>query len=380
MTIVNKPLNAKIKRLLAAQKDRSMTYIAAFRCQDGVVMCADTLQTEGDYKNYVEKLSIVEDRLYPLAIGGAGLGDLIDCVTNEVIERVKVERPKTKKELKTLLVASLAKVYKDDLPVLVVPRQLRSPEYLVAAKTDEGFVIFYIKGRRVLAETERAIVGYGTKNNVELLKRLHRSSLPIQQAVMLGVYLTSQSKKIDEGVGGDTRIAFVLDRGAFMEYPPYVANSEARVAEFLKMTDELFLSSVDSSIPPSAFPQVLEKFGRDVAQLRQKYLNQSASISFGRTLTEPMYAGEPYAKIFPGAVVEFGTGGINTRETTPEEKERNRMMWEAAKDGNNRLALAQFNALIEGKEILYIGKEPMQVRGTAGLVSSPEESASESGR
>jgi 20S proteasome alpha/beta subunit len=351
-----------------------MTYIAAFRCKDGIVMCADTLQTEGDYKNYVEKLSIVEDRLYPLAIGGAGLGDLIDCVTNEVIDRVKVERPKTKKELKTLLVDSLAKVYKDDLPILVVPRQLRSPEYLVAAKTDEGFVIFYIKGRRVLGETERAIVGYGTKNNIELLKRLHRSSLPIQQAIMLGVYLTSQSKKIDEGVGGDTRIAFVLDRGAFMEYPPYVANSEARVAEFLKLTDELFLSSVDSSIPPSEFPRVIEKFGRDVAELRQKYLNQSATISFSRTLTEPMYAGEPYSKIFPGAVVEFGTGGLNTREITAEEKERNKMMWEAAKEGNNRLALAQFSELIKDKQILYIGEETIQVRGTAGLVVASEES------
>jgi len=97
-------------------------------------------------------------------------------------------------------------------------------------------------------------------------------------------------------------------------------------------------------------------------------------------MTEPMYSGEPYAKVFPGAVVEFGTGGLNTRDTTEEEKERNRMMWEAAKDGNNRNALAQFNALIEGKEILYIGEEPMQVRGTAGLVVSSEESGPESGR
>ena len=87
-----------------------------------------------------------------------------------------------------------------------------------------------------------------------------------------------------------------------------------------------------------------------------------------------MYAGEPYSKIFPGAVVEFGTGGLNTREITAEEKERNKMMWEAAKEGNNRLALAQFSELIKDKQILYIGEETIQVRGTAGLVVASEES------
>jgi 20S proteasome alpha/beta subunit len=369
MTIVNRPLTQTLKKLLAAQKDRRMTYIAAFRCKDGIVMCSDTQETEGDFKNYVEKLAIVEDRSYPLAVGGAGLGDLVDCVTDEIIERVKVNRPATKQELKTLINDSLKKVYEVDLPALVVPKQLRSPQYLVGAKTSEGFVIFYIKGRKVLGETEKAIVGYGTKYNVELLKRLHRPSLPMQQAVMLGIYLTSQSKKMDDGVGGDTRVVVVRDNGAWKDHPPYIANSEARVAEFLTLIDDLFLSSIDVSIPPSTFPTILEKFGSDVSALRKKYLDQTTSISMSRLFSEPMFPGEPYAKIFPDAVVEFGTRGLNTRETTPEEKERNRMMWEAAKDGNNRLALARFNALIKDKQILYIGEEEIQVRGTAGLVA-----------
>jgi hypothetical protein len=29
-----------------------MTYISSFRCDSGLVMCADTLETEGEYKNY----------------------------------------------------------------------------------------------------------------------------------------------------------------------------------------------------------------------------------------------------------------------------------------------------------------------------------------
>ena len=193
---------------------------------------------------------------------------------------------------------------------------------------------------------------------------------------MLAIYLVSQAKKYAEGVGGATSVVVVRDNGAYFDYPPYVENSEKRVEEFLKLTDSLFLASVDGSIPPSIFPSILEKFGSDVSDLRKKYLDQSASITFGRLFSDPMFPGEPYAKLFPGAVIEFGTRGINTRETTPEENERNRMMWEAAKEGNNRLALAQFNELIKDKQIEYAGEESIQVRGTAGLVAASEDSES----
>ena len=80
-----------------------MTYIAAFGCKDGIVMCADTEESVEGIKNYVEKLSIVEDSSYPLAVGGAGFGSLIDCLIDEIIERATKERPSTKKISKKLI-------------------------------------------------------------------------------------------------------------------------------------------------------------------------------------------------------------------------------------------------------------------------------------
>lgn len=361
--------------MLAAGGDRRMTYINAFRCRDGVVMSADTEESWADYKNYVEKLSIIEDRSYPLAIGGAGIADLIEPMVQEVLEKASERKPSTANELAALLKEAIEVVYNLDLPWLAVKKQERTPEFLIAAKpAGEGPCIFRIKGRRLFRVRDLHIIGYGNPVNFALMKRMFRDNLPMQQAVMLAVYLVSQSKKLDDGVGGDTSVVVVRDNGAWFDYPPYISNSEGRIAEFLKLTDDLFLSSVDISIPPSTFPEVLKKLASDVAELRQKYLNQTASISLSRTLTEPMYAGEPYAKIFPGAVVEFGTRGINARETTPEETERNRMMWEAAKDGNNRLALAQFNELIRDKPVEYLGEETVQVKGSAGLIADKEES------
>jgi 20S proteasome alpha/beta subunit len=351
-----------------------MTYIAAFHCREGIVMCADSQQTEGDYKNYVEKLAVVEDHSYPLAIGGAGVGDLIDCVMDEIIERSKTERPKTKQELKRLINDSLKNVYAEDLPALVVTRQHRSPQYLIGAKTDEGFVIFYVQGKRVLGETEKAIVGYGTKYNVELLKRLYRPSLPMQQAVMLGIYLTLQSKKTDDGVGGETGVVVIRDNGAWKECTEYVANAEKRVQDFTRLTDDLFLSAIDSSIPPSRFPTTLEQFKENVAQLREKYLRETAELALRLTLTDRVFRGFPYPWLFAGARIAVGFGPVTVTEETAEDRRLRQEAFQIAQRGYNQLEKAKFSKLIDGRPPLYTGTEKVQVRGAAGPIPDSDNS------
>jgi 20S proteasome alpha/beta subunit len=279
-----------------------MSYIAAYHCQTGIVMCADTQETVGEHKNYVEKLSIVEDQLYPLAIGGAGFGPLIDTAMQEITDRAKESKPKTRPELRILLKSCLCEVFEKDLPTLVAPKRLHSPEFLVAAKpTEEDFCIFFARGRRVLEEPRTAIIGYGTSYNAELLKRLHCETLSMQQAVMLGVYLVSQSKKLDDGVGGETRVALVVENGAWIDDAEYIANSEQRVQDFLKVIDELFFSCIDMSIPPKQMPEKLTQFTGKVSQLRDSYLKYSAARTLHRTFNEPGYRGDAYQKIFPGA-------------------------------------------------------------------------------
>jgi hypothetical protein len=80
-------------------------------------MCADTQETisssDGiDEKIYVEKIAVDEERLYPIAVGGAGSGDLIDVAIDEIIERAKSEKPATKKDLKKLVNASFERCTK----------------------------------------------------------------------------------------------------------------------------------------------------------------------------------------------------------------------------------------------------------------------------
>ncbi len=72
-----------------------MTYIAAFRCAEGFVCCADTQETIEDQKQYVEKLAAFGEGEYPypFVIGGAGNGEIIEALTQEISERLLQEKP-----------------------------------------------------------------------------------------------------------------------------------------------------------------------------------------------------------------------------------------------------------------------------------------------
>ena len=73
-----------------------MTYIAAFKCLGGVVICADTQAAIGDYKQYTEKLLVVPNAAYPLAVGGAGGGTLLSLLWMRLFMAAD-EKPSTQK-------------------------------------------------------------------------------------------------------------------------------------------------------------------------------------------------------------------------------------------------------------------------------------------
>jgi 20S proteasome alpha/beta subunit len=352
-----------------------MTYIAAFHCKDGIVMCADTQETiqVGDEaeKQYSEKLYVLDDYSYPIAIGGAGLPEPIDAFAQEVRERASKEKPNTVEKLVALVKSAINEVYQSDMPVSANPKQFRTAQYLIAAKPSDGpFTLLMVTGKRVYLVTDKkAIIGYATASNNALLKRFFRPDIPMQQAVMLAIFLVLQSKAINEGVGFDTQVAVVTAKAAALEEAPYIANSEQRVSDFLRLTDALFLASIDNSIPPSQFPEVLRQFGTAVSELRDRFLRETAAIMLDLT-----FSGKSgvwmYPKIFTGAVVEVGTFGVRAREDTPEELERRRQMFEALKEKSNQLANQQFISMIQGRQPIYLGEETVQVRGTAGFVDS----------
>lgn len=169
-----------------------MSYISALRCVEGVVLVADTQETIEDQKQDCEKLAVSEK--YPIAVGGAGVDEIADAFSQEVIERIEASQPSTDSELGTIIKAALRYVYENDVPISVIPKQYRTAAFIVAAKVGEHVAIFRVLGKRVYPVKNRAIIGYATAPNNLLLERLYRESLSMHRAVLLATYLVSQSK------------------------------------------------------------------------------------------------------------------------------------------------------------------------------------------
>jgi hypothetical protein len=102
--------------------DRSMTYIAAFKCLGGVVICADTQETIGDYKQYTEKLLVVPNAAYPLAVGGAGAGDVVEPIIDKIIHKAADEKPSTQKDLLSMRRSAVNFVFENEISALVLSR------------------------------------------------------------------------------------------------------------------------------------------------------------------------------------------------------------------------------------------------------------------
>jgi 20S proteasome alpha/beta subunit len=248
-----------------------MTYIAAFPCKEGYVCCADTLENRGEEKQYVEKLAAYGDGEYPFCIGGAGTGEIIDALTQEISERILRVRPQGCEALATEIKSAVKDVYTNDVPVMALKTQLRTAELLVAANSRSGdteFYLFHIKGRRVF-KLERGIIGYATATNQALLKRFHDDKMPMSQAVILAVYLVSQSKLTDADVDGDTRVGMVSQFSAKIEDKEYIESIEARIKDFLSVTDLLFLHLSDTGLSRFEFENKLHKFV-DLLQIQRE--------------------------------------------------------------------------------------------------------------
>src|SRR6266404_4420638 len=71
------PYNRHLK-FTRLEKRKRMTLIAAFRCSEGAVLCADTMESVEGFRMPVHKLETQDCRNYWLAIAGAGNSDLID--------------------------------------------------------------------------------------------------------------------------------------------------------------------------------------------------------------------------------------------------------------------------------------------------------------
>ena len=126
-----------------------MTLIAAFRCDTGVVICADTQETVGAYRAAVDKIGPTQSGNYDLVIGGAGQpGGLIDSFTEDFTRAVggwpaHLDEQAIRVKIRRLLLD----FYREEVSLDPSPPNEKRLEFIICVKKQKLFQYLFVARR-----------------------------------------------------------------------------------------------------------------------------------------------------------------------------------------------------------------------------------------
>src|SRR5690348_8012987 len=96
-------------------KRKRVTLIAAFRCLEGVVICADSQETSDYRRGHVNKVARLDGERYQAVIAGAGeWGVLVDGLAENLIEEIETwPEDYGKRNIKRKITATVKDYYVD---------------------------------------------------------------------------------------------------------------------------------------------------------------------------------------------------------------------------------------------------------------------------
>ncbi len=179
-----------------------MTITLGFQCFDGIVLCADSLESDGVTKRFVEKLWTyeVQDE-WGIAIASAGEADLADSFNDdlkEVLGNSDFDEVILLSKLK-LAIKSVRESYPDaEFGFLAAVYGMPSLYKKLFRVTDESKHLGPIRRYQAL--------GIGGGLATFLASQLYRNSMCVEECIRLGAFILAQVKEHTEGCGGPTSI------------------------------------------------------------------------------------------------------------------------------------------------------------------------------
>jgi hypothetical protein len=243
-----------------------MTYIAAWRTsqfndpeQCGIVMSADTQETWGDFVTSVEKLSVRRTDTYELCIGGAGRSELINGFIQSVAERVRKDRPKNDDALAVTIRSALAYFYRNDVALLPGKDEDKEIQFLIGARSSTGEIsLWKTEGMRLFPVNDYAVTGHETPFCQYVMGRVYEPTIPLDNAVVLSVWLVSIAKATSAYAGGPTGIVVLSRDGIYSKTPDELKALEVGTnghdevfALTMALTSDVLAKQMGSKAPPA---------------------------------------------------------------------------------------------------------------------------------
>jgi len=198
------------------EKKRPVTVAAGFRCNEGIVLCADTEESLGDIKQWRSKVltSVYPGHGHIVAFVGAGWSDYIETAIQKAGEGLA--DCKNMAEIKDHLQRKLIGFFSEHLAHWAYYPEAERPsvELLIAATTKEERSELFYYGGTAFYSTSQKVVGTGAILGGDVLSEYQTYHESLDELCSLAVLVLSKIKKRVIGCGGETHLV-ALRKGDF---------------------------------------------------------------------------------------------------------------------------------------------------------------------
>lgn len=263
---------------------KAMTIAAGFVAGDGLLLCADTLHTDGQTKEYRDKIFTYTGKYAAVMFAGAGNSGVARMVIDDCRDALdNFEKSKlTTREILRKVRPIIKRDYEDYV-------DSRPPEERVAADFNLLVGIATATERPRLYATARAAlsrvdtfecIGMGRPLGRYIIEPTYRSEMSVDEVAVLGIHALAAAKERIDGVGG--RSQFLSIRNGILS--PVVSHdvnlSEAYVLEFRQASNRLLGEISDRALEDDDFKDRLADFSSTAEKLRALWKGGAAPWDF----------------------------------------------------------------------------------------------------
>lgn len=304
-----------------------VTIAAGFKCEGGIVLCADTQETSGDIKLSVQKLVRYEREWCQAGLAGSGWnGILIDTLIQNIMHALDRGYDDIGR-IEQAISHTLARFYRRDIslhPNLDGYEKVIDLLIALKPKGEDRVWLFRSEAASLKEVATQDVIGCGDVIRY-VAHSLYRDNMPMSQAVTLGVHLVSLAKKHVDKVGGETNILEITSDGRLgWERIEDSERQERFLDRFNEALKEITLLFPDTSIPNDEVFQKLAIVFARLKELREQYFDEAIQSDLIQAITDPDgFQGHTYEHFRPGTMFRIGSEAMRVYEdSNREDRER----------------------------------------------------------
>lgn len=276
-----------------------MTIIAGFKCNEGIVLCADTQETVGTMKRNVPKLRLEpsegwagenDGNSLAVAFCGAGDGPFIDKLVETCWQSAKSAQ--SAGQACQAIEQSIRDHYAQ-FGKIFQPGYCPHAELIFGVKMWGESMLFSADGPTVNEVNGYRSSGVGQYMADFLASRMYGYYLTIHQCVILSAYILFQAKEHVDGCGGESHIAVLREQGksGLVEWvrvnaiTELVGSSDLELGRLLLQTANIEASDEQFRSRYKVVRKILEKFRKHHRIELKKWGGASAALSGNTALS-----------------------------------------------------------------------------------------------